>query len=132
MYKGGEIVGKGPYWSPMDGRRVMLREAGILPGEKTEGFFRISLPLLLLAAPLSGMMYVMFLPFLGIGVFLVSWLVPVVGTLVMAAATGLRVCSGHEARNKSAVRTPSRSYFAGAGKKSRKDAVHPPAGKRKK
>ncbi|MDA8327212.1 MAG: hypothetical protein M0033_13520 [Nitrospiraceae bacterium] len=131
MYKAGEIAVKGSYWSPVDGRRVDLREAGMLPGDRAMGFLRISPLLLIFAAPLSGMMYVMFLPFLGIGVFLVSWLVPVAGTLVSAAATGLRVCSGHETRNKPSAEHPSRAYLAGAGKKARKGDSRPRAGRRK-
>ncbi|MDA8088510.1 MAG: hypothetical protein M0Z75_17665 [Nitrospiraceae bacterium] len=125
-------MGKGPYWSPMDGRRVDLREAGMLPGGKGASFLRISPLLLFLAVPLSGMIYVMFLPFLGIGVFLVSWLVPVAGTLVSAAATGLRVCSGHEPRNKPSAHNPSRAYLTGAGKRGGKHDARCRTGRRKK
>ncbi|MBF0505951.1 MAG: hypothetical protein HQL09_03855 [Nitrospirae bacterium] len=107
MYKGGTLVGKGLYWSPIDGRRVDVQEDRRLPGDENAHYLRIS-PLGLIAiAPLFGMMYVVFLPLFGIGVFCISWVVPVIFTLASAASTGIRVCSRFDGRNAFFNSTPA-------------------------
>jgi hypothetical protein len=99
MYKGGMVVEKGLYWSPEDGGRVNVREDAILPGDENSHYLKISSILLLVIAPLFGMMYVIFLPLFGIGVFFISWLFPVICTLASAASAGLRICSRFDGRN---------------------------------
>ena len=116
MYKGGMVVEKGLYWDPVEGRRINMREDGSLPGKDT-AYLKISSAALLVIAPLFGMMYVIFLPLFGIGVFLISWIAPVICTLVSAASTGFRVCSRIDARSAFFNWSPSRSYLSSAGKK---------------
>jgi hypothetical protein len=115
--KGGTIVEKGLYWNPMDGRRVTLRQDGVLPGDESKSYLKTSPALLLVIAPLFGMMYVMFLPLFGIGVFIVSWVVPLVGTLAQVAITGVKVCSRTGGRSAFFNWNPSRAYFYGLRKK---------------
>lgn len=117
MYKGGTQVGKGMYWSPLDGRHITVREKGILPADHGVSFVKLSPSVLLLAAPLLGMMYVLFLPLFGMGVFLASWLVPVIGTLSAIAITGIRISSGIGGRGTFFNWHPSRSYLSGLRKK---------------
>ena len=50
IHHGGTAVAKGLYWSPMDGGRVDLQDRGILPGEKTCSYLRMSPLVLLLIA----------------------------------------------------------------------------------
>lgn len=116
MVKGGTQVEKGLYWSPLDGRHVTLREQGILPGDQSASFVKLSPSVLLFVAPLFGMMYVLFLPLFGMGVFLASWLVPVISTLSAIATTGIRINSGMGGRTAFNWH-PSRSYFSGFRKK---------------
>ncbi|MGO9612388.1 MAG: response regulator [Dissulfurispiraceae bacterium] len=92
-YRGGMVVEKGMYWNPTDGHRVDLRESGMLPNDESKSYLKISPAGLLVLAPLFGIMYVTFLPLFGIGVFLITWLVPVLGILGTFALTGVRVCS---------------------------------------
>ncbi len=99
MHKGGTLVEKGLYWSPIDGRRVDVGADGKLTGDDNAHYLRISPVVLLAVAPLFGMMYVVFLPLFGIGVFFISWVVPVIFTLASAASTGIRVCSRFDGRN---------------------------------
>src|SRR5574341_133788 len=80
MTKGGMVVEKGLYWNPMDGQRVALTEEGILPGDEGRSYLKMSPLGLLVIAPLLGMMYVIFLPLFGIGVFLFFLLAPLIGT----------------------------------------------------
>ena len=128
MTKGGTAVEKGLYWNPMDGRRVTMREDGILPGDGNQNYMSISPAGLLVIAPLFGMMYVIFLPLLGIGVFLVSWLVPLIGTLAEVAITGVKVCGRINGRSSFFNWNPTRAYFHGfrkKGKSAGRDSVSP-------
>ncbi len=117
MYRGGTVVEKGIYWSPIDGRRVKVGGEGILPGDADSQFLKVSSMVLLFFAPLFGMMYVFFLPLFGIGVFVISWVVPVICTLASAASTGIRICSRIDGRSVFFNWDPSRSYLSSAGKK---------------
>ncbi len=116
MYKGGMVVEKGLYWDPVDGGRINVREDGLLPGNKDTRYLKISSVALLVIAPLFGMMYVMFLPLFGIGVFFISWMAPVICTLVSAASTGIKVCSRIDGRNAFFNWSPSRSYLSSSAK----------------
>lgn len=120
--KGGMVVEKGLYWSPVDGQRVNVGEEGMLPGDGSKSYLRISPFALLVIAPFFGMMYVIFLPLFGIGVFLVSWLVPLIGTLATVAITGVKVCSRSAGRGAFFGWNPTRAYFTASGKKRRRPA----------
>ncbi len=119
MTKGGMVVEKGLYWNPMDGQRVALREEGILPGDEGRSYLKMSPLGLLVIAPLLGMMYVIFLPLFGIGVFLVSWLVPIISTFAQVAITGVKLNSRVNGRSASFSWNPSKAYFSGRRKKAK-------------
>lgn len=120
IYKGGMIVGTGLYWSPMDGQRVTIGEEGRLPDDDSRTYLRISPACLLIVAPLFGMMYVIFLPLFGIGVFIVSWLAPLISVLAGFAMTGVRVCGRIAGRSAFFDWSPSRAHFSGAGRNAKK------------
>src|SRR3990170_3758341 len=115
--KAGTVVERGLYWNPMDGQRINMLEEGILPGGEGKNYMKISPFGLLVIAPLFGMMYVIFLPLFGIGVFLVSWLVPLIGALAQVAITGVKVCSRVHGRSSFLNWNPTRAYFHGFHKK---------------
>jgi hypothetical protein len=92
IYRSGMAVERGLYWSPVDGQRVDVRSSGVLPGGEDKSFLRISPLALLLMAPLFGLMFIMFLPLFGVGVFFVVFLVPLIGTLASVAVTSVRLC----------------------------------------
>jgi len=116
MTKGGTVVEKGLYWNPMDGQRVALTEEGILPGDEGRNYLKMSPLGLLVIAPLLGMMYVIFLPLFGIGVFLVSWLVPIISTFAQVAITGVKLSSRVNGRSALFSWNPSKAYFSGRRK----------------
>ncbi|MBI4685449.1 MAG: hypothetical protein HY755_09650 [Nitrospirae bacterium] len=124
IYKGGMVVEKGLYWNPMDGQRVNVLEDGILPGDENKSYLKTSTVGLLAIAPLFGMMYVMFLPLFGIGVFLISGLVFIIDTLAAVAITGVRVCSRTNSRSVVSNWNPSRAYFSGVRKKEKTGIRH--------
>ena len=123
MVKGGTQVEKGLYWSPLDGRHVTMGEKGILPGDQSASFIKLSPSVLLFVAPLFGMMFVLFLPLFGMGVFLASWLVPVIATLSAIAITGIRINSGMGGKSTFNWH-PSRSYLSGFRKKGKTGGTH--------
>jgi hypothetical protein len=122
MNKGGTVVEKGLYWSPLDGRQVSLREDGILPGDERERYWKISPIGLLLIAPFFGMMYVLFLPLFGVSVFIISGLVSAVSALAAIALQGVKVCGRPDNRNALFNSRPLRAVFHGLRKKVKTDA----------
>ncbi len=124
-HKGGTVVEKGLYWNPLDGQRLDMRKRGILPGDESKNYLKISPVGLLVVAPLFGMTYVMFLPLFGIGVFLISCLVRTIGSLAAVASPGVRVCRRIAGRSVFFGWNPSRAYFTSVRKKKRRGVRTP-------
>jgi len=117
LYKGGSFVEKGLYWSPVDGEQVNMLQDGILKGDEGRSYMKISPAGLLLIAPLFGMMYVMFLPLFGIGVFIVSWLVIIISVAGKLSMTGIQVCGRFIGRSARFNWRPFNMHFTGAVKR---------------
>ncbi len=64
-YKGGHQVGKGTYWDLSNGRRTDIAQEGILPGSDASTYIKASAGIMLLASPVIGLLYVVFLPLIG-------------------------------------------------------------------
>ena len=66
-YTAGETVKAGFYWNTQAwGAEIVPKEGGALPGDAGEVYYRIGWPVLLVAAPVMGSAFAMFLPFIGI------------------------------------------------------------------
>jgi hypothetical protein len=64
---GGETVKGGFYWNMANWDATFVEgEQGVLPGTAADAFRRIPVVAALLAAPIMGALFVMFLPFIGI------------------------------------------------------------------
>ena len=63
-YKGGQKGRKGTYWNLANGARVDIAEEDILPGDEKSAYVRTHPVVVLLASPLTGMFYVIALPFI--------------------------------------------------------------------
>jgi len=63
---GGDSVGAGNYWNFSTGNRVHVDKEGILPGDRTQRYYRAHPLAILAAAPVLGLAYAVFLPFIGI------------------------------------------------------------------
>jgi hypothetical protein len=63
---GGETVGKGNYWNFSTGERVQIEDRGVLPGNSFDSYFRVPPIVVLMAGPVLGLAYAVFLPFIGI------------------------------------------------------------------
>jgi hypothetical protein len=63
---GGETVGKGTYWNFSTGERVNIEGRGVLPGDVSQSYYKFRPAVILLAGPVLGLVYAVFLPFIGI------------------------------------------------------------------
>jgi hypothetical protein len=64
-YKTGQKAGKGTYWDVSSGQRIDVLHEAVLPGRDAT-FIKSSPGIILLAAPVIGMLYALWLPFIGI------------------------------------------------------------------
>jgi hypothetical protein len=85
---GGDIVGTGNYWNFSTGERVHMEDAGILPGDALQTYFKAPPAAILLAGPVLGLVYAVFLPFIGIAMFASVLLKRLFGGLAESAYKG--------------------------------------------
>ncbi len=104
-HKAGNKVGKGTYWNFSTGERIDISTEGILPGGKNDIYYRLPATGIVALAPVLGLIYAAFLPFIGIAM-LVKVIIQKVSTLVMAPTQ----------RTASFSWRPSESYLAGKKK----------------
>jgi hypothetical protein len=71
-YKGGHTVGKGTYWEVRSGHRVDVAQESVLPGGEAEKYLRMPVGVMLLSGPFIGLLFVLFLPFIGIAMIVVA------------------------------------------------------------
>ena len=107
-YKGGETAGKGTYWNLKTLERVDVETEGRLPGDNKTTWIKMSAVGILLAGPVLGLVYALFLPFIGIA---------------MAVKLGAEKVAGRVLEPAMSASTfgwrPSESYLSGK-KKERK------------
>ena len=108
-HNGGDRVGKGTYWNLANGERVDIRDEGTLPGEASKTFYRMPAAAIIVAAPVLGLTYAAFLPFIGIAMF-VKLVAQKIGGGAMETVRG----------SASFGFRPSESYLSGK-KKGKKD-----------
>jgi len=122
-YKGGETVGKGTYWNFRNGERVDVEGTEMLPGGSTARYVKAPAAGLLVLGPALGLLYAMFLPFIGI-----AMLVKLVAE--KAAGGAMEALQG----SASFGWRPSESYLSGKkrGKKGRKEEDTEGAGEEKR
>ncbi len=104
-HNAGNKVGKGTYWNFSTGERIDINAEGVLPGEKNETYYRLPATGILVLAPVLGLLYAAFRPFIGI-----AMLVKVVFKKVASAVTA------PTQRAASFGWRPSESYLAGKKK----------------
>ncbi len=69
--KGGHKVGKGTYWDLRKGHRIDIAHEGVLPGEETDTYFRMSSATMLLLGPFIGLLYAILMPVIGLATVVV-------------------------------------------------------------
>ena len=109
IYKAGERAEGGNYWNFSNGERISLGNEGILPGDSKTTYVKAHPVVILAAGPILGLLYAVFLPFIGI-----AMLLNVAATKVFGRAfEQLATVSSFNWR-------PSESYLAGKQTKNAK------------
>lgn len=106
LYKGGQRAGKGTYWNMATGERLDAEQEITLPGEKKTLYLKAHGIVALLAGPVLGLVFAVFLPFIGIAM--------TIGLAVKKVATGL---SSAAASSLSFGWRPIEAYLSGRKKK---------------
>jgi len=70
MHRGGHTVTQGTYWNVTNGQRVDVSSEESLPGNGHTRYIKMSVAMMLLAGPALGLIYALFLPFIGIAMTL--------------------------------------------------------------
>jgi len=107
---GGELVERGSYWNLADGRYLHFAQPDVLPGPQSATYWKVPAPLMLAIAPVLGLIYALFLPFIGLAMFAGLIAQKVVG----GALEGL-------ARAVSFGWRPSEAYFTGSDEDSKEE-----------
>ena len=97
--KGGHKTEKGTYWNVMTGEKVVLEQEGVLPGEGT--YIKAPTAVVLLAGPVLGLVYAIFLPFIGIAMTIALLARKVAEGGAHAASFGWRPVEAYLAGRKS-------------------------------
>ena len=66
LTNGGHTVQAGTYWNLSNGSRVQMEQEGVLPGSGTTRYIKAPVAVMLMAAPVIGLVFAVFLPFIGI------------------------------------------------------------------
>ena len=66
LNNGGHTVKAGTYWNMTNGSRVQMDQEGVLPGSGTTRYIKAPVAMMLMAAPVIGLVFAVFLPFIGI------------------------------------------------------------------
>lgn len=68
--RGGQSVNKGTFWNITNGQRVDVSGEDSLPGNRRTIYIKMSGAMMLLAGPVLGLLFAVFLPFIGIAMTL--------------------------------------------------------------
>lgn len=109
-HRAGTKVGKGTYWNFSTGERVDISTEGVLPGGRDTVYYRLPATGIVALGPVLGLVYALFLPFIGIAMLL-KVIMQKVAAVVMAPTQ----------RTASFGWRPSESYLAGKKKGAKKD-----------
>ena len=106
LNKGGHTVKAGTYWNLANGNRVQMEQEGALPGSGQTRYIKAPVIVMLMAAPVIGLVFAVFLPFIGIAMTL-----SLIGKKLANAATDA------SAGSMSFGWRPIEAYLAGKKKK---------------
>ena len=120
-HNGGETVGKGTYWNLTNGERIDVMNEGTLPGDGKKTFYKMPAAAIIVVAPVLGLLYAAFLPFIGIAMALKLTVQKIGGgaldTIQSSASFGWR---------------PSESYLSGRKNRAKKDKASKDTAKKEK
>jgi hypothetical protein len=71
-YRGGQKVGKGTYWDLRNGHRIDVSQEDVLRGGAASTYLRMPPGVVPLLGPITGLLYVVLFPFIGLAVVLMA------------------------------------------------------------
>jgi len=117
---GGRYVEKGIWWSAVDGSVNDMSKGGILPGDSRVLYIRRPMGGAFVAVPLGALLYAATFPAMGPAAVAISWAVALAGVGAVAFYGLFRIL--HNAGQLAVLGwRPVTAYFAGLGKRSRKN-----------
>jgi len=119
IYRGGQTVQKGMYWEPDKGTKIVVNDSGLLPGGRSETYFRFPESYLLIPVLLLGLGLSMALPY-GAGFLLFFVLLAVGGACYVAGSSCVRIMKEMLGRNAVFGYAPTTAYMTGAKTKKKK------------
>ena len=87
LNKGGHTVKAGTYWNLANGSKVQMEQEGALPGSGETRYIKAPVAVMLMAAPVIGLLFAVFLPFIGIAMT-ISLIGKKLANVVTEAAAG--------------------------------------------
>ena len=106
LTKGGHTAKAGTYWNLANGSRVQMEQEGALPGDGKTRYIKAPVLVMLMAAPVIGLVFAVFLPFIGIAM-----------TLSLIGRKAASVATEAAAGTMSFGWRPIESYLAGKKRK---------------
>jgi hypothetical protein len=118
LYKGGQSVGKGTYWEPNTGKKIVLKDEGFLPGDRKETYFRFPESFFLIPVLLLGLGLSMAFPY-GLGLLVFFCLIALTGAVYAAGSASVSLLKEMLGRTATFGYAPTTSYMAGKKTKKR-------------
>ena len=106
FYKGGHKAGKGTYWDTSTGRRLDIEREEVLPGDNKTVYAKVPSVAVILAGPILGLLFAVFLPFIAI-----AMAVTLIGKKVVGGMVSMTT------KSASFGWRPIEAYLAGKKKK---------------
>ena len=118
IWKGAQQAVTGTYWDISTGDRISIKDQETLPGDSSTTYIKASSALVLLFGPVFGLIFAIFLPFIGIAMAL-----SFVGKKIVTAGktAGLRM-TNYAVKHIFFAWKPLQAYLAGRQKVNKKGA----------
>jgi hypothetical protein len=112
IWKGAQQAVTGTYWDISTGDRLSIRDQEVLPGDESTTYIKASSVVVLLFGPIFGLIFAIFLPFIGIAMAL-----SFAGKkIVSAGKTAVQRMSNSAVKNIFFAWKPLQAYLAGRQK----------------
>ncbi len=117
IWKGGQQAVTGTYWDITTGDRLSIKDQDMLPGDSSTKYIKAPIAVVLLLGPVFGLIFAIFLPFIGIAMAL-----SFVGKkIVSAGRTAVQRMANSAVKNIFFAWKPLQAYLAGRQKGNKKE-----------
>lgn len=128
LYRGWQAVEKGTYWDPDTGKKIVMKDCGLLPANRRETYFKLPESYLLLPLFLVGLVLSAAFPF-GIGVAVFASMV-ILHKILFRLVCRCEEVFGNGLAHIWVAYRPGYTFFTGRGKRQKSPANTTRRGKR--